>query len=67
MTPTCPNALPTKPWHASDEAADDSLVDLLPDLDQSIDEFLYTPGLDWKTSNALVHDVPEVFDGVKVW
>ena len=66
MTHACLNARSTTLGHASDKPTDCPKIDALPDLNQGIGELLDCPGWVWKPPNALVHDVPEVLDGVQV-
>lgn len=58
--PACLYALPTTSGHATDEAADGVLGELLPDLDQGISELLESLWLYLVVSDAPVHNVPLV-------
>ena len=66
MTPMCLNARSTTPGHDSDKPTEYPKIDILPDLNQGVGEPLDSPGWVWKPPNALIHDVPEVHDGVQV-
>ena len=63
----CLYDLPTMPGHAPDEAADVLLLDLLPDLDESISQLLDSLWCNVALVDRMRQDVPDVLDWIKVW
>lgn len=58
-------ALPITSKHSPDEMMDGVLEDLLPDLDQGIDELLDSLWCCLAASDALIHNVPEVLNSIQ--
>ncbi len=63
----CLYALPITSKHSSDEMMDGVLEDLLTDLDQGINELLDSLWRCLASSDALIHNVPEVLNWIQFW